>query len=336
MRGVVSLPHGYGHQVDGTRLGRARQGRRGVDQRPDRPRAARPVRQRRAERRSRHRGAGVSEVVATAPRTRATTVPPPGRYDATAPPSGPPGREPRRSGSLLTALDVPAEEAPAAFAAVRRRAAGPGRRDAGGRRAHRPRGPVGGRWPAATPGCVATQMLLDLTGPVAAPARVVAAADDRRRVRGVPRPDRHGVRAGDGRRRLLRRPGHRPGGLGALDPGELARPRDLDVPRPPPVDPRWTARRWWASSWIHVDGAKAYIYDIEVRDEQRRRGYGREMLDAGAAAASELGARTLGLNVFGHNDGARATGRTRGLRHHRQLPGPCTDSAERAGPSAWL
>ena len=30
------------------------------------------------------------------------------------------------------------------------------------------------------------------------------------------------------------------------------------------------------------------------------------MLDAGAVAAVELGARTLGLNVFGHNDGARA------------------------------
>ena len=30
------------------------------------------------------------------------------------------------------------------------------------------------------------------------------------------------------------------------------------------------------------------------------------MLDAGAVAAVDLGARTLGLNVFGHNDGALA------------------------------
>jgi hypothetical protein len=30
------------------------------------------------------------------------------------------------------------------------------------------------------------------------------------------------------------------------------------------------------------------------------------MLSAGAVAAVELGARTLGLNVFGHNEGALA------------------------------
>ena len=58
--------------------------------------------------------------------------------------------------------------------------------------------------------------------------------------------------------------------------------------------------------WVHVEGSKAYIYDIEVREEQRRRGYGRELLDAGAVASVELGATTLGLNVFGPNDGARA------------------------------
>ena len=58
--------------------------------------------------------------------------------------------------------------------------------------------------------------------------------------------------------------------------------------------------------WVHVEGPKAYIYDIEVREEQRRRGYGRELLDAGAVASVELGATTLGLNVFGPNDGARA------------------------------
>ena len=58
--------------------------------------------------------------------------------------------------------------------------------------------------------------------------------------------------------------------------------------------------------WIHADGANAFIYDIEVREEQRRRGYGREILDAGAVAARALGAEVLGLNVFGNNEGARA------------------------------
>lgn len=71
----------------------------------------------------------------------------------------------------------------------------------------------------------------------------------------------------------------------------------------------WTA--WHGDSpigilWIAVDGAKAYIYDIEVHEDQRRRGYGREVLDAGARAAIDLGATALGLNVFGHNDGALA------------------------------
>ena len=56
MPGVVSLPHGYGHQVAGTRL-RTAAGGRGLHQRPDRPRPARRQRQRRTERRpgQRHR-----------------------------------------------------------------------------------------------------------------------------------------------------------------------------------------------------------------------------------------------------------------------------------------
>ncbi len=58
--------------------------------------------------------------------------------------------------------------------------------------------------------------------------------------------------------------------------------------------------------WIFVDGPSGFIYDIEVREDQRRRGYGREVLDAAARAAADLGARELGLNVFGFNEGARA------------------------------
>ena len=52
MPGVVSLPHGYGHgrrHPDAARRDRVR----GLDQRPDRPRAAGRLRQRRAQRRSR-------------------------------------------------------------------------------------------------------------------------------------------------------------------------------------------------------------------------------------------------------------------------------------------
>jgi ribosomal protein S18 acetylase RimI-like enzyme len=57
---------------------------------------------------------------------------------------------------------------------------------------------------------------------------------------------------------------------------------------------------------VFVAGTHAFIYDIEVAEEQRRRGYGREILDAAARAAADLGARELGLNVFGFNEGARA------------------------------
>ena len=66
-----------------------------------------------------------------------------------------------------------------------------------------------------------------------------------------------------------------------------------------------TARRWSRSCGSPSTGPTGYIYDIEVHHDQRRRGYGREVLDAGARAAHDLGARELGLNVFGHNDGAR-------------------------------
>jgi ribosomal protein S18 acetylase RimI-like enzyme len=58
--------------------------------------------------------------------------------------------------------------------------------------------------------------------------------------------------------------------------------------------------------WVFVEGTHAFIYDIEVAEEQRRRGYGREILDAAARAAGDLGALELGLNVFGFNEGARA------------------------------
>lgn len=79
----------------------------------------------------------------------------------------------------------------------------------------------------------------------------------------------------------------------------------------------WTARAEdtpVAVLWIRVQGAGAFIYDIEVRAEQRRRGYGREVLDAGALAARDLGAEVLGLNVFGHNDSARALYERAGYR----------------------
>ena len=57
--------------------------------------------------------------------------------------------------------------------------------------------------------------------------------------------------------------------------------------------------------WIFVDGAWSFIYDIEMEADVRGLGYGTEVLALGAIAARNLGATHLGLNVFGHNPGAR-------------------------------
>jgi ribosomal protein S18 acetylase RimI-like enzyme len=51
---------------------------------------------------------------------------------------------------------------------------------------------------------------------------------------------------------------------------------------------------------------EAYIYDIEVREPLRGRGYGRATMQAAVEMAAKLGAETVGLHVFGHNAPARA------------------------------
>lgn len=59
------------------------------------------------------------------------------------------------------------------------------------------------------------------------------------------------------------------------------------------------------SLWINVRdrgiGRAAFVYDIEMDETQRGKGYGRATMLAGEVAAKELGATTMGLNVFGFN-----------------------------------
>lgn len=57
--------------------------------------------------------------------------------------------------------------------------------------------------------------------------------------------------------------------------------------------------------WVHLQPERAFIYDIEMRDAVRGRGYGTQALRAAAAHARDAGRRLIALNVFGHNDGAR-------------------------------
>ena len=61
--------------------------------------------------------------------------------------------------------------------------------------------------------------------------------------------------------------------------------------------------------WIGLDrpGAlgSAWIYDIEVSENQRGKGYGRALLRAAEEETLKHGVETLGLNVFGTNAVAR-------------------------------
>jgi len=60
--------------------------------------------------------------------------------------------------------------------------------------------------------------------------------------------------------------------------------------------------------WIapQLEGSDSWwIYEIEILEPFRRRGYARAAIELGHAEARELGATSMGLNVFGFNTGAR-------------------------------
>ena len=60
--------------------------------------------------------------------------------------------------------------------------------------------------------------------------------------------------------------------------------------------------------WIgpQIEGSDTWwIFDIEIDEPFRRRGYAREALELGHQEAKALGATAIGLNVFGFNTGAR-------------------------------
>ena len=58
--------------------------------------------------------------------------------------------------------------------------------------------------------------------------------------------------------------------------------------------------------WISGQARMAFVYDVEVNADQRRKGYGAAIMNAGALWCREQGHPALGLNVFAHNPGARA------------------------------
>ena len=48
-----------------------------------------------------------------------------------------------------------------------------------------------------------------------------------------------------------------------------------------------------------------WVFDVEIAEEHRGRGWGRAAMLLAETAAAAHGAETLGLNVFGHNEVAR-------------------------------
>lgn len=62
----------------------------------------------------------------------------------------------------------------------------------------------------------------------------------------------------------------------------------------------------WLAMMRTSVGRAVWIYDIEIFDRFRRRGYGRRALKAAEDEARRLGADRIELHVFGHNAAARA------------------------------
>ena len=58
--------------------------------------------------------------------------------------------------------------------------------------------------------------------------------------------------------------------------------------------------------WIGTNRPTHWVYDVVVRASQRRQGLGAGLMRAGARWSHAAGAAAIGLNVFGHNSGARA------------------------------
>ena len=68
----------------------------------------------------------------------------------------------------------------------------------------------------------------------------------------------------------------------------------------------WVGEEPVGSLWLCTLDPMAFVYDIVVREDQRRKGYGAAIMNAAALWTRDRGHQVLGLNVFAHNPGARA------------------------------
>jgi ribosomal protein S18 acetylase RimI-like enzyme len=90
----------------------------------------------------------------------------------------------------------------------------------------------------------------------------------------------------------------------ALLPQGLATPGQFFVHLHDATSGEHVGTLWWAEA--PKGGVReAYVYNIEVAEPARRRGYARAAFVELERVARERGVQQLGLHVFGHNGGAR-------------------------------
>ncbi len=75
---------------------------------------------------------------------------------------------------------------------------------------------------------------------------------------------------------------------------------------------RFVGHVWLCLAPRIAQTGEAWLYDIEVEESARGRGYGRALLAAAEAEAARAGATFLGLNVFGVNRVAHSLYETSG------------------------
>ena len=98
----------------------------------------------------------------------------------------------------------------------------------------------------------------------------------------------------------------------ALLPDGLDTPGQVVLVAEDPEDGRRVGHLWFGPS--SDDAQRAWVYDITVEEPERRRGYGRAMMEAFEDEARARGFVLVGLNVFGDNVGARTLYESLGYR----------------------
>ena len=91
------------------------------------------------------------------------------------------------------------------------------------------------------------------------------------------------------------------------------RSREENFPNDRPLDTHLVFDVWADDTvvghlWLGplpAGGTDWWVFDIEIAEAHRRRGYARSALELGHTAAQQHGATAIGLNVFGYNTGAK-------------------------------